>query len=304
MVNTRASTHRATRARASSLPPSPLTAQPGADIVDNSPLPKLTPLGSQYSTPIERPIVDNVQSYSNVVRTGSRDPSPMSKEVIANVPGSRVSLPVDPGLRAISPTYLGLRNTSPTWPGLRATSPMHPELRPILPRPPGLRVNSPVNPGDKEIPGAENAHTVRVWVPTHKVSEIPPVHIRCNSIFPASEVDVEQGDWTEVDRIRRRSLSLMRNNLDSPTTEGDEPLITKNHKGKGPDPRNWGDLDLSDREMDPEAQRAALASWNVVNKLAYEGNDDPPGPSQKAIKEGVALNDEDTSQNLANDRPE
>ncbi|KIO10434.1 hypothetical protein M404DRAFT_21366 [Pisolithus tinctorius Marx 270] len=338
MVNTRASTRRATRARASSLPPSPLTAQPGADIVDNSPLPKLTPLGSQYSTPIERPVADNVRSYSDVVRTGSRDPSPMSKEVIANVPGSRVSSPVDPGLRAISPTYLGLRNTSPTRPGLRATSPMCPELRPVPSRPPGLRVNSPVNPGDKEIPGAENARTIRVWVPTHEVSEIPPIHVRCDSIFPASEVDVEQGDWTEVvrrrsherrahsmlrsdqrdivrkaerqltpeerDRIRRRSLSLTRNNLDTPTTEGDEPPITENHKGKGPNPRNWGDLDLSDGEMDPEAQRAALASWNVVNKLAYEGNDDPPGPSQKAVKEGVALNDEDTSQNLANDRPE
>ncbi|KIO04174.1 hypothetical protein M404DRAFT_26383 [Pisolithus tinctorius Marx 270] len=78
------------RAQASSLPPSPLTTQPGADIADKSLLPNLTPIGSQYSTPIERPITDNIWSYSEVVRTGTRDPSPAPKGAATTIPGLRL----------------------------------------------------------------------------------------------------------------------------------------------------------------------------------------------------------------------
>ncbi|KIO06697.1 hypothetical protein M404DRAFT_24397 [Pisolithus tinctorius Marx 270] len=213
MVDTRASTRRAMRARASSLPPSPLMAQPGADIIDNSPLPKLTPLGSQYSTPIERPVADNVWSYSDMNQLAS---GPRLESWLTNVPWLEKHL----------------------------------------------------------------AHSARL---ENYLAEVPRT----------------ETPFTKVSWLENQLTSKSR-----PMTEGKEPPITGNHKGKGPDPRNWGDLDLSDGEMDPEAQRAALASWNVVNKLVYEGNDDLPEPSQKAVKEGAASNDEDAAQSLANDHPE
>lgn len=48
-------------------------------------------------------------------------------------------------------------------------------------------------------------------------------------------------------------------------------------KGKGIDPKNWGALGVSDDELDVDAQRAALDSWNVARRIANEGKDNDPG---------------------------
>ncbi|KAF8833858.1 hypothetical protein BDN67DRAFT_1017117 [Paxillus ammoniavirescens] len=39
-------------------------------------------------------------------------------------------------------------------------------------------------------------------------------------------------------------------------------------KGKQPDPCNWGGLDLSDPELDPEAQKQALRAWKDARAWA------------------------------------
>ncbi|KAI5987594.1 hypothetical protein EDC04DRAFT_2589204, partial [Pisolithus marmoratus] len=52
-------------------------------------------------------------------------------------------------------------------------------------------------------------------------------------------------------------------------------------KGKGPDPRNWGTLDISDRDLDPKAQQAALASWNVAQKQVTGSDTNQPEPSRR-----------------------
>ncbi|KAG2152977.1 uncharacterized protein EDB93DRAFT_1102748 [Suillus bovinus] len=41
-------------------------------------------------------------------------------------------------------------------------------------------------------------------------------------------------------------------------------------KGKGVDPRNWGNVDLDEPELDPEAQRDALATWAKSKTWANE----------------------------------
>ncbi|KAL0950225.1 hypothetical protein HGRIS_010212 [Hohenbuehelia grisea] len=46
---------------------------------------------------------------------------------------------------------------------------------------------------------------------------------------------------------------------------GEGPSRTLN-KGKGRDPAEWGGLDLSEAEKDPEAQAAALQNWNELRK--------------------------------------
>ncbi|KIN99663.1 hypothetical protein M404DRAFT_30328 [Pisolithus tinctorius Marx 270] len=252
MVNTHATAHRATKARASSLPPSPSMTQPGADIGDKSSLPKLTPIGSQYSTPIERPITDNIWSYSDMVRTGSRDPSPAPKGAAATLPGSRVSSPIDPGSRASLPNYLGLRVTSPENPGSRIASPM--------------------NPGDIEVPEAVKARAVRVWVLTHEENENLPDKVQCDSIFPMSKIDVEYDKAS--------------------TTQRDL-------KGKGPDPRNWGNLNFSDGEIDTNAQRTALASWNTLNKLASKSDPNLMGPAERGNLEDATSANKDVPQKKA-----
>lgn len=72
----------------------------------------------------------------------------------------------------------------------------------------------------------------------------------------------------ERDCIRRRSLSSARSEHGRP----------KDTKGKGPDPKDWGVLDMSEGELDLEAQCAALASWNAVQRLALESESDQPRP--------------------------
>ncbi|KIN95766.1 hypothetical protein M404DRAFT_33908 [Pisolithus tinctorius Marx 270] len=278
MVNTHSTACRGTRARASSLPQSPTT-QPGTEIIGVSPLPKLTPLGSQYSTPIEKPAASNIRSYSDVVRSGSRSPSPVPQGATIDVPG--------------------------------------------------LRTSSPVYPGDIGVPEASQARTVRVRVATHSTNNVLPDNVHCDSlsIFPMSDMEAEQNDWTEVvhkksrerrahsmlrpdqtnavrraewqltlderEKIRRRSLSMTRDNPEVTSSESDEPSAKGECKGKGPNPRNWGNLKLSENEIDPDAQRAALASWNAANRLANESDGDQTRPSKGNDLEGTAQPTED-----------
>jgi len=46
-------------------------------------------------------------------------------------------------------------------------------------------------------------------------------------------------------------------------------------KGKGPDPGNWGNIDLSDEDIDLDAQRAALETWKTVREWAHSQGDVP-----------------------------
>ncbi|KAG1788018.1 uncharacterized protein HD556DRAFT_1245814, partial [Suillus plorans] len=62
-------------------------------------------------------------------------------------------------------------------------------------------------------------------------------------------------------------------------------------KGKGIDPQNWGSADLEESEVDPEAQREALATWARSRTWANEGSarqtdsdNEPADPVKAAIK--------------------
>lgn len=70
------------------MPHSPTT-QPGAGVVNDTPLPQLTPLGSQYSTPAEKSMVDGSRKYSDVVRSTSRSMSPAPGRAAVDPPDSR-----------------------------------------------------------------------------------------------------------------------------------------------------------------------------------------------------------------------
>lgn len=58
-------------------------------------------------------------------------------------------------------------------------------------------------------------------------------------------------------------------------------------KGKGPDPRNWGNLSACEDELDLEAQREALASWKAAQELARSEQESKPDPSIKGSESDV-----------------
>lgn len=87
------------------------------------------------------------------------------------------------------------------------------------------------------------------------------------------------------------------------TAQAEEHTLTSQEegpsKGKGADPRNWGDTNLEDADLDIEAQREALSNWErtrdwskTIPRVAPDPNDkcpneDNPGtgdPVQAAVK--------------------
>ncbi|KIO08097.1 hypothetical protein M404DRAFT_23370 [Pisolithus tinctorius Marx 270] len=85
----------------------------------------------------------------------------------------------------------------------------------------------------------------------------------------------------------------MRDNPEVTSSEGDEPSAKGECKGKGPDPRNWGNLKLSKNEIDPDVQCTALALWNTANRLANESDGDQPRLSKGNNPESTAQPTED-----------
>ncbi|KIN94473.1 hypothetical protein M404DRAFT_35040 [Pisolithus tinctorius Marx 270] len=92
----------------------------------------------------------------------------------------------------------------------------------------------------------------------------------------------------------------MRDNPETTTSEGKEPTNQRDLKGKGPDPRNWGNLNLSDSKIDINAQCAALALWNALNKLVNESNPNLTEPVRRGNQEDITLANEDIPQKKPN----
>ncbi|KAF8834527.1 hypothetical protein BDN67DRAFT_985260 [Paxillus ammoniavirescens] len=76
----------------------------------------------------------------------------------------------------------------------------------------------------------------------------------------------------------RKGAEWLAQGDESSTLQGEGP---SNLKGKQPDPRNWGGVDLNDPELDPEAQRRALRAWNNAWAWSCTGETtiEVPGPS-------------------------
>ncbi|KAI6011966.1 hypothetical protein EDC04DRAFT_2957944, partial [Pisolithus marmoratus] len=69
-------------------------------------------------------------------------------------------------------------------------------------------------------------------------------------------------------------------------SEGDEP--PRDRKGKGPDPKDWGTLSMSEGKLDPEAQQAVLTSWKAAQRLARDSDDGQVGPSKSKLQREIA----------------
>ncbi|KAG2129601.1 hypothetical protein DEU56DRAFT_915095 [Suillus clintonianus] len=80
----------------------------------------------------------------------------------------------------------------------------------------------------------------------------------------------------DQDQLARRDDSIRHRHVTRVTWDN-ESQVEGPSKGKGPDPRNWGGLDLDGTEYELEAQRAALASYKAMKSAGgdlpnvYEG---------------------------------
>lgn len=84
----------------------------------------------------------------------------------------------------------------------------------------------------------------------------------------------------ERERIDRRYENLQVN----PESESEPSGIEGPSKGKGVDPKNWGALDLDPSELDLDAQKGALETWNVVRDMARAEEDSMTSPVKDITK--------------------
>ncbi|KIO02883.1 hypothetical protein M404DRAFT_27491 [Pisolithus tinctorius Marx 270] len=270
---------RATRARVASLPPSPM-AQPGAGTIDITPLSKLTPVGSRNTTPVEKPETSAVRKYSDVVRAGSRSNSLAPECATVDIYGSRMTSPVYPGA-------FEFPEATKVYP-VGARVPAHSivdSLGNVESNTPSPRIMS-----EAEV----ELEDQRPW--TTVVRKKSREKRNAERLRPEQERAIKEAEkcltLEERERIGRRLLSVQRESQHDGSS--DSETYQKGRKGKGPDPRNWGGLGLSDGELDLDTQHAAYASWKTANRLARGSESEGPGPSQKRdTKNGMTVTDDE-----------
>ncbi|KAG2098402.1 uncharacterized protein F5147DRAFT_815844 [Suillus discolor] len=79
------------------------------------------------------------------------------------------------------------------------------------------------------------------------------------NLVKLAENELTENDHKKIE-ARQRTLNLNRESTES-RGEG-----TSRDKGKAPDPRNWGDVELEDGEVDLDAQRVALETFRLARE--------------------------------------
>ncbi|KAJ8462316.1 hypothetical protein ONZ45_g17979 [Pleurotus djamor] len=89
------------------------------------------------------------------------------------------------------------------------------------------------------------------------------------ALNPEQSVTVEKAanslSQHQRDLIAKRQQALQESSRahETPVSLGEGP---SQGKGKGVDPRNWGNLDFSDDDLDPEAQAKAMRLWKTLQR--------------------------------------
>ncbi|KAG2343165.1 hypothetical protein BDR05DRAFT_948279 [Suillus weaverae] len=97
--------------------------------------------------------------------------------------------------------------------------------------------------------------------PSHEVSE----ERSWTSDLTQEQADLVELGKKELTENDRKKIEASKCNLnltrESTESQGEDP---SRDKGKVPDPRNWGDLDLEDEEVNLDTQWAALVSFRLA----------------------------------------
>ncbi|KAG5732278.1 hypothetical protein E4T56_gene11382 [Termitomyces sp. T112] len=95
----------------------------------------------------------------------------------------------------------------------------------------------------------------------------------------------EEKAWIAARYSNRDKISCPRIETDS--SENDKP---ETHKGKGPDPGNWGGADLTGDKLDPDIQEQMLELFNLQKKI---NNTSEGGDNKRATKDEADLGPKD-----------
>ncbi|KAG1719770.1 uncharacterized protein EDB91DRAFT_1179744 [Suillus paluster] len=92
----------------------------------------------------------------------------------------------------------------------------------------------------------------------------------------SSTMSTRAGQRDPMSRVNRRKYSVRHDRGNDTESPGEGPS-----KGKGPDPRNWGAMNLEEGELDMEAQRAALESYKLEIPEGVKGTTTIKPPEKK-----------------------
>lgn len=100
-------------------------------------------------------------------------------------------------------------------------------------------------------------------------------NIYCATENMTSASDNDSGTWITVKR--KKSRRDRKNKTPAARTDVNEkfgtktnnnmPLKASTSKGKGPDPKNWGNVRLTREEMDPDSQRVLFDSYKYSDRI-------------------------------------
>ncbi|KAG1721725.1 uncharacterized protein EDB91DRAFT_1274903 [Suillus paluster] len=104
-------------------------------------------------------------------------------------------------------------------------------------------------------------------------------------VVSAAEQQLTEDECT---RVNRRKYSVRHDCGNDTESPGEGPS-----KGKGPDPWNWGAMNLEEEELDMEAQRAALESYKLAKQMAGESESEDPSRDEPGDPRGCQRGDND-----------
>ncbi|KDQ58862.1 hypothetical protein JAAARDRAFT_192443 [Jaapia argillacea MUCL 33604] len=95
----------------------------------------------------------------------------------------------------------------------------------------------------------------------------PPINYQKQAMAEAN-TRLSKEELSHMKRCKAQKIQLPDNGAETASSRGEGP----SGKNKGPDPRNWGNADLSESDLDIEAQKVAMANWKLIKSLRGEAN--------------------------------
>ncbi|KAL0951128.1 hypothetical protein HGRIS_007865 [Hohenbuehelia grisea] len=122
-------------------------------------------------------------------------------------------------------------------------------------------------------PGAytsEPEPTEKAWTEVRNKKPKKPLNSELNSEQSRTVREAEAGMTPADKNLIKKRNQMLHNDAHGQGSYEKHGESSHVRKGKGRDPNEWGNLDLSEGEKDPEAQAEALKTWNEVRDGQYK----------------------------------
>ncbi|KAF8831165.1 hypothetical protein HHX47_DHR1000004 [Lentinula edodes] len=162
-------------------------------------------------------------------------------------------------------------------------------------------------------------HPVETRVKKPQAKKPVPLTMAQGAAIREAEKNLSQAQRKEIQRRMRLVQQNPARNPSSETTSNGEGPSENIDKGKGIDPKNWGDVDLSDSDVNEDQQRAAFESFrnlrnngqqNVANteydplpEKSNKGSKKPKRSKPRAVSEALTDQVESHIRDIVEQRP-